>query len=155
MNTTPTRARPLVVYRPSVVLSLPIVADRDVIDQLYDYAQTASGLSLSTAARQLGITPPSSRHRWAVGWSAPTDPELPSRLVWYDPDKLASIDATVRRIAAEHPEVDEVTVVQGTGWDDWAVTVAGPPRHGDGAAATWTEPPPAAAAGDRGEACEP
>lgn len=126
MRETPARTPPIRVdYTPGVVLGIPVVAEGEAIGRLYDYAQTASGPSLSDVARQLGITPPSTQHRWAIGWSAPAGPEPTPRLVWYDPDKLAGIDAMVRRIAAEHPHVTEVIVAQGPGWSDWTVAFCG------------------------------
>lgn len=122
-------------FAPGLALSIPIIADRDVIDQLYAYAGTAAGAEVRAYALRLGITEPSDQHEWTIGWSSP-GPDRPARLVWYQPDKLARIEAEVRAAIRTHPDADEITVAQGAGWDEIDLRITTPvpaAAHGDGA----------------------
>lgn len=121
-------ARPQVVFDRSLQLSVPVIADRDQMDRLLAAAEAASGHELTAAARDLEIGPPTARHRWALGWSAPADEGEASVLVWYDPDKLDGITATVNQVREQHPDVGEVRVLQGAAWNDWGVAFS-TPRH--------------------------
>lgn len=121
-----------IIYKPGVVLSVPIVADRDVMDRLYQYASTAGGPELATIAQNLGVTRPSTNHRWAIGWSTPSEPDQASRLVWYDPDKVAGINAMARQVLEQNPRTSEVQVFQGPGWNDWGFASTGDDQNDAG-----------------------
>lgn len=120
---------PTVRYSNTVRLSVPIVADGETIRALEAVADPTATARLETVAQRVGLVPPSAHHTWAIGWSGPASaPDR--RLVWYDPDKLRGIRAMIDTVAAAHPALSEVTVVQGAGWDDWGVYFTADNRDG-------------------------
>lgn len=112
--------RPTISYGSGVRLSVPVIADSETIHALYTAAQTTAVAELRAVAEDLGLTPPTEHHTWAIGWTGPVS-EPDRRLVWYDPDKLHAIDAMIDRITAEHPDLTAMIVIQGACWDDWVV----------------------------------
>jgi hypothetical protein len=121
-NQPPAARSVSVTYAPGVLLSVPIIADETVLDQLYAHSQHANGLELRALALHLGITEPSRHHQWVIG----KEQSDGTRLVWYDPEKLAAIDDEIR-YCIEHfgPDVALVVTQCGPGWDEWDVDMTG------------------------------
>jgi hypothetical protein len=111
-----------ITYTPDVLLSVPIIADETVLDQLYAHSRYGNGLELRALALHLGITEPSRTHQWVIGWEQP-DGDRAARLVWYDPEKLASIDEEIQDLTEHFGPGVALEVTQGLGWDDWEVVI--------------------------------
>lgn len=115
-------AAPPLRYDASVILAVPVVADRDLMDLLHDaYRQMDPG-AYADYARSCGVNPPTNDGVWLIG----TQPHSGGveRLVWYQPAKLQHIQQLAAHAAAAQPDAEELLVVQGHGWDDYAVVVA-------------------------------
>lgn len=111
-----------VTYTPDVLLSVPIIADEEVLDRLYAHSRHGNGLELRALALHLGITEPSRTHQWVIGWEQAAG-DRPARLVWYDPQKLAAIDEEIHYLTEHCGPGLALEVTQGLGWDEWEVVI--------------------------------
>lgn len=121
-NQQPTDRGVAITYAPGVLLSVPIIADEDLLDRLHANSKHRNGLELRAIALHLGITEPSRHHQWVIGWEQ-LNGDRPARLVWYDPEKLAAIEEEIQFLTKHYGPDVALEVTQGPGWDDWEVVI--------------------------------
>lgn len=104
-------------------LTVPIIADKRDLDQLYEHAERTGGPGTRALADELGIIPPSTTHQWRLGWVPCADGSR--HLAWYDPNKHEAITAAINEAVRARPDAAEIRIDHGHAWDEWTVVSIG------------------------------
>lgn len=117
---------PTVRYHHTVVLGIPLGVDGHVYNEIDSQFSLAAPPELAAYAQRLGANPPTTEPGWLIGRQQSTCAHNNGTLVWWRPDKLDAIDSMVEAATQDDPELTDLTVMQGPGWDELFLVTGAP-----------------------------